>query len=256
MAEVERYESLRNGKIGTVVSKTDTEVILDIEGNQRAIKLDNLKRWYKYCGIVEEADVEAENKQADKIVQLNKRVEKADAPNGDNPPKQDCQPLANKIISYLEKNGCVTKKVSSYVRVRLGDKSVKRNIMEVWWGKKVSNLKIVVRSEALISNKELYELGHTVPPTWMYTLDHIYRFDAGADVATIFKIIDTAIAFEKAYVPKPVGKTKGAKNGTGKINGKTSLASKRKVLGIKSDDEIAKEQEELKENEPQVVAVE
>ena len=35
MAEIERYESLRNGKIGTVVSKSETEVVLNIDGQEK-----------------------------------------------------------------------------------------------------------------------------------------------------------------------------------------------------------------------------
>ena len=100
MAEIERYESLRNGKIGTVVSKSETEVVLNIDGQEKTIKMSNLKRWYKPCGIIEEADVQEENKQADRVDQLNKMVSKPDKQNGDEPPKEDCLKLATKIISY------------------------------------------------------------------------------------------------------------------------------------------------------------
>lgn len=237
--EVMRYESLRNGKIGTVVSRTDSEVVLDIEGNHKTVKLDNLKRWYKPCGIIEQADVDKENELAEKKAKLDKMVSKPDKPNGDEAPKEDCSKLATKIISYLEKNGCVTKKTCSYVRVRLNN--VKRNLMELWYGKKLKGIKIVVRSEAVMGNKKLYDLGRTVPPTHMYTLDHIYKFNNSSDIADIYAIIDTVIVYEKNNPPKP--HPGSGKRGTGKINGRESLAYKRKNLGIKSDDEKQSESE-------------
>lgn len=239
---VERYESLRNGKIGTLVSRTETEVVLDFEGNHKTIKNDNLKRWYKPCGIVEQADVDEANKEASKVDKLNKMVSKPDKPNGDDAPKEDCSQLATKIISYLEKNGCLTKKTCSYTRVRL--EGFKRNIMEVWWGKKLRGLKVVVRSEAIMSNKKLYELGRTVPPTHMYTLDHIYKFNNSTDMADIYAIIDAVIVFEKNNPPK--AHPGSGKRGTGKINGKESLAYKRKNLGIKADDEKEQDIKETK----------
>ncbi len=233
MSEVERYESIRNGKIGTVVSKSDTEVVLDLDGEQRTIKMANLKRWYKPCGIIEEEDVKQENEQASRVELLNKMVSRPDRPNGDEPPKEDCLKLATKIISYLEKNGCLTKKVCSYTRIRL--QGFKRNIMEVWWGKRLKGLKLVVRSEAIIGNKQLYDLGRTVSPTWFYTLDHVYRFNNSSNMADIYAIIDTVIAYEKNYKPKP--HTGARKRGTGKIDGKNTLAYKREILGIKADNE-------------------
>lgn len=233
MAEIERYESLRNGKIGTVVSKSETEVVLNIDGQEKTIKMSNLKRWYKPCGIIEEADVQEENKQADRVEQLNKMVSKPDKPNGDEPPKEDCLKLATKIISYLEKNGCLTKKTCSYTRVRL--EGFKRNIMEVWWGKRLKGVKVVVRSEAIIGNKQLYELGKTVPPTHFYTLDHVYRFNNSSNIADIYAIIDAVIVYEKNYKPK--AHPGSGKRGTGKIDGKNTLAYKREVLGIKADNE-------------------
>lgn len=252
--EVVRYESLRNGKIGTVISRTESEVVLDIEGNHKTVKIANLKRWYKPCGIIEQADVDEENKQASKIDKLNKMVSKPDRPNGDTPPKEDCSKLATKIISYLEKNGCVTKKTCSYVRVRL--EGFKRNLMELWYGKKLKGIKIVVRSEAIMQNKKLYELGRTVPPTHMYTLDHIYKFDNSSDMADIYAIIDAIIVFEKNNPPK--AHPGSGKRGTGKINGKESLAYKRKNLGIKADDEKSETEEVEQSNsqEKQLVAVE
>ena len=250
---VERYESLRNGKIGTVVSRTESEVILDIEGNHKTIKVDALKKWYKPCGIIEEEDVKKENKQASKVEQLNKRIDKADKPNGDNPPKEDCSALANKIITHLEKNGCLTKKTCSYTRIRV--EGAKRNLAELWFGKKLTALKLVVRSEAIRENKELYEMGRTVPPTHMYTLDHIYKFNNSSDVSKIYAILDMAIKYEKTAEKKP--HPGAGKRGTGKIDGKQSLASKRKAQGTKSDDEKAKEQtEEAKAENKQPVAVE
>lgn len=251
MTEVERYESLRNGKIGTVVSRTETEVILDVEGNHKTIKMDNLKRWYKPCGIIEQTDVDKENEQADKKAKLDKMVSKPDKPNGDEPPKEDCLKLATKIISYLEKNGCLTKKTCSYVRVRLN--GFKRNLMELWYGKKLKGIKIVVRSEAVMSNKKLYDLGRTVPPTHMYTLDHIYKFNNSSDIADIYAIIDAVIVFEKNNPPKP--HPGSGKRGTGKVNGKESLAYKRKNLGVKADDEKEEVEEEVVEDK-QPVAVE
>ena len=251
MTEVERYESLRNGKIGTVVSRTETEVILDIEGNHKTIKMDNLKRWYKPCGIIEQADVNKENEQASKKAKLDKMVSKPDKPNGDEPPKEYCSKLATKIISYLEKNGCLTKKTCSYVRVRLN--GFKRNLMELWYGKKLKGIKIVVRSEAVMSNKKLYDLGRTVPPTHMYTLDHIYKFNNSSDIADIYAIIDAVIVFEKNNPPKP--HPGSSKRGTGKVNGKESLAYKRKNLGIKADDEKEEVEEEVV-GDKQPVAVE
>ena len=243
MSEIERYESLRNGKIGTVVSRTETEVVLNIDGQEKTIKMSNLKRWYKPCSIIEEADVKKENEQASRVDQLNKMVSKPDKPNGDLPPKEDCLKLATKIISYLEKNGCLTKKTCTYTRVRL--EGFKRNIMEVWWGKRLTGLKLVVRSEAIINNKKLYELGTTVPPTHFYTLDHIYKFNNSSNMADIYAIIDTVIAYEKNYKPQP---RRGSNTrGKGKVNGKSTLAYKREVLGIKDDNEIKAEQEKQKQ---------
>lgn len=237
----QRYESLRNGTIGTVISENENEVILDFDGLHKTVKMSNLKRWYKVCGIVDEKELEEAKDLADKNAKLVERVNKADKPNGDLPPKEDCSKLANKIISYLEKKGCLTKKTCSYTRVRL--EGHKRNIMEVWWGKKLTGLKIVVRSEAIKPNEELYKLGRTVPPTHCYVLDHIYKFNNSSNIENIYAIIDIVIEFEKNYKPK--AHPGSSKRGTGKVNGRTTLASKREVLGIKDDNELAKEQEEL-----------
>lgn len=87
MIVAERYESLRNGSIGTVVSSTENEVVLDFEGTQKTIKMSNLKRWYKPCGIAKE-DVKQANEQAKKVEQLNKRVSDPSKPNGDLPKKK------------------------------------------------------------------------------------------------------------------------------------------------------------------------
>lgn len=251
MTEVIRYESLRNGKIGKVVSQTDTEVILDFDGDQKTIKMPNLKRWYKPCGLVHQEDVDEENIQAEKKAKLDRMVSSPDKPNGDEPPKEDCSKLAVKILSYLEKQGCLTKKTCTYVRIRL--QGSKRNIMEVWYGKKLRGIKIVVRSEAVLQDKRLYDLGRTVPVSHKYTLDHIYKFNNSSNIADIYAIIDTIIAYEKNNPPKP--HPGSGKRGTGRVNGKQSLAYKRKNLGIKSDDEIAKEQEqkEHEEQEEQII---
>lgn len=237
----QKYESLRNGTIGTVVSQTENEVVLDFDGAQKTIKMSNLKRWYKPCVLTNEEEVNEANELAKKNKKLVERVNKADKPNGDLPPKEDCSQLASKIISYLEKKECLTKKTCSYTRVRL--QGFKRNIMEVWWGKRLTGVKIVVRCEAVINNKKLYEMGKTCPPTHFYVLDHIYKFNNSSNIEDIYAIIDEVITYEKNYKPEP---HQGAnKRGTGKINGKNTLASKRKVLGIKDDMEVAKEQEEL-----------
>ncbi len=182
-----------------------------------------------------------EKKQNEKLAKLEARVNDPNKPNGDAPPKEDCEQLAQKLISYLEKKGCVTKKTCSYTRVRL--ENSKRNIMELWWGKKLTGLKVVVRHEAIKPNKKLFEMGRTVPPTHMYVLDHIYKFNNSTDISDIYAIIDMAVDFEKAYKPKPIDRS--GKNGKGRINGKQSLRSKRESLGIKDDMELAKEQEEL-----------
>lgn len=239
--EVTQYESLRDNSIGTVISRTDNEVVLDFNGKEKTIKISNLKRWYKPCGIVDKEELKEAKDNASKVAKLNARVSKADKPNGDLPPKEDCEKLANKIISYLEKKGCLTKKTCSYTRVRL--EGFKRNIMEVWWGKKLVGIKVVVRHEAVKPNEKLFKMGRTVPPTHMYVLDHIYKFNNSTDIADIYAIIDMVVEFEKNYKPKTEPNKK--KNGTGRINGKQSLKSKRESLGIKDDMELAKEQEEL-----------
>jgi hypothetical protein len=236
-----KYESLRNGAIGTVISENENEVVLDFDGTQKTVKMSNLKRWYKPCGIVDEKELEEAKEMAKKKAKLDARVNDPNKPNGDLPPKEECSQLANKIISYLEKKGCLTKKTCSYTRVRL--EGHKRNIMEVWWGKRLIGIKVVVRSEAILPHKELAQMGRTVPPTHMYVLDHIFKFNNSSKVEEIYKIIDIVVEFEKNYKPKTTPNKQ--KNGTGKINGKQSLKSKREVLGIKSDDELAKEQEEL-----------
>lgn len=242
MTNVEKYESLRNHTIGIVVSQTENEVVLDFDGTQKTVKLSNLKRWYKPCGIIDEEELADAKDKASKTAKLEARVNKPDKPNGDLPPKEDCEKLANKIISYLEKKGCLTKKTCSYTRVRL--EGFKRNIMEVWWGKKLIGIKIVVRHEAVKSDDKLFKMGRTVPLTHMYTLDHIYKFNNSTDIADIYAIIDTVIEFERAY--KPVPQTRqGRKNGDGRINGKQSLKYKRDSLGVKDDNELLKEQEEL-----------
>lgn len=239
--EITQYESLRDHKIGTVVSQTENEVVLDFDGTQKTVKMSNLKRWYKPCGIVDKEELKETKKQNEKVAKLDARVNNPNKPNGDLPPKEDCEKLANKIISYLEKKGCLTCKTCSYTRVRL--EGFKRNIMEVWWGKRLTGIKVVVRHEAVKSNKKLFEMGRTVPPTHMYVLDHIYKFNNSTDIADIYAIVDMVIEFEKNYKPKTEPNRK--KNGTGKINGKQSLKSKRESLGIKDDNELAKEQEEL-----------
>lgn len=236
--EITHYESLRDHSIGKVVSQTDNEVVLDFDGTQKTIKMSNLKRWYKPCGIVEEKHLEAEKKQNEKLKQLEARVNDPNKPNGDLPPKEDVSQLANKIISYLEKKGCVTCKTCSYTRVRL--EGFKRNIMEVWWGKKLTGIKVVVRHEAIKGNKKLFEMGRTVPPTHMYVLDHIYKFNNSTDIADIYAIIDLVIEFERNYKPKAIDRS--GKNGKGRINGKQSLRSKRESLGIKDDIEKAAEE--------------
>lgn len=238
--EITKYESLRDHSIGTVVSKTDNEVVLDFDGVIKTVKMSNLKRWYKPCGIVEEADLKVEKEQNAKLAKLEARVNNPNKPNGDLPPKEDVSQLANKIISYLEKKGCVTCKTCSYTRVRL--EGFKRNIMEVWWGKRLTGLKVVVRHEAIKENKKLFEMGRTVPPTHMYVLDHIYKFNNSTDIADIYAIIDLVVEFEKNYKPKTEPNKR--KNGTGRINGKQSLKSKRDSLGIKDDIEKAQEAKE------------
>lgn len=236
---VAQYESLRDHSIGKVVSQTDNEVVLDFDGTQKTVKVSNLKRWYKPCGIVEEEALSQEKEQAKKLAKLEARVNDPNKPNGDAPPKEDCEKLAQKIISYLEKKGCVTKKTCSYTRVRL--ENSKRNIMEVWWGKRLTGIKVVVRHEAIKSNEKLFAMGRTVPPTHLYVLDHIYKFNNSTDINDIYAIMDLAVDFEKNYKPK--NEPNKRKNGTGKINGKTSLKSKRESLGIKADNEIVQEQQ-------------
>lgn len=236
-----KYESLRNGAIGTVVSETENEVVLDFDGTQKTVKISNLKRWYKPCGIVDEGELKEAKELAKKKEKLDARVNDPNKPNGDLPPKEDCSKLAHKIISYLEKKGCLTCKTCSYTRVRL--EGFKRNIMEVWWGKRLTGIKVVVRSEAILPHKELASLGRTVPPTHMYVLDHIFKFNNSSNIEDIYKIIDIVVEFEKTYKPK--AHPGSGKRGTGKVNGKESLKSKREILGVKSDDELAKEQEEL-----------
>lgn len=236
-----KYESLRNGAIGIVISENENEVVLDFDGTQKTVKMSNLKRWYKPCGIVDEGELKDAKELAKKKEKLDARVNDPNKPNGDLPPKEDCSKLAHKIVSYLEKKGCLTCKTCSYTRVRL--EGFKRNIMEVWWGKRLTGIKIVVRSEAILPHKELAELGRTVPPTHMYVLDHIFKFNNSSNIEDIYKIIDIVVEYEKNYKPK--AHPGSGKTGTGKINGKQSLKSKREVLGVKSDDELAKEQEEL-----------
>jgi hypothetical protein len=236
--EITHYESLRDHSIGKVVSKTDNEVVLDFDGTQKTIKMSNLKRWYKPCGTTEEKDLKAEKSQNEKLAKLEARVNDPNKPNGDLPPKEDVSQLASKIISYLEKKGCVTCKTCSYTRVRL--EGFKRNIMEVWWGKKLTGLKVVVRHEAIKGNKKLFEMGRTVPPTHMYVLDHIYKFNNSTDIADIYAIIDLVVEFEKNYKPKAIDRS--GKNGKGRINGRQSLKSKRESLGIKDDIEKAAEE--------------
>ncbi len=236
-----KYESLRNGAIGVVISENENEVVLDFDGTQKNVKMSNLKRWYKPCSIQDKQELKEAKEVAKKKAKLDARVNDPNKPNGDLPPKEDCSQLASKIISYLEKKGCLTKKTCSYTRVRL--EGFKRNIMEVWWGKRLTGIKIVVRSEAILPHKELASLGRTVPPTHFYVLDHIFKFNNSSNIEDIYKIIDIVIEYERNYKPKTTPNKK--KNQTGKINGKQSLASKREVLGIKSDDELAKEQEEL-----------
>lgn len=236
-----KYESLRNGAIGTVISENENEVVLDFDGTQKTVKMSNLKRWYKPCGIVDEKELEEAKEMAKKKAKLDARVNDPNKPNGDLPPKEDCSQLANKIISYLEKKGCLTKKTCSYTRVRL--EGHKRNIMEVWWGKRLTGIKVVVRSEAILPHKELAQMGRTVPPTHMYVLDHIFKFNLSSKIEDIYAIIDVVVEFEKNYKPK--AHPGSSKRGTGRINGKQSVAAKRKLLGIKDDNELAKEQEEL-----------
>lgn len=239
--EVERYESLRNGSIGTVVSRNENEVVLDFDGVEKTVKMSNLKRWYKPSVYVAPEEIQEVKDNASKTARLEARVNKPDQPNGDLPPKEDCEKLAHKIITYLEKNGCLTKKTRSYTRVRLD--GFKHNIMEVWWGKKLTGIKIVVRHEAIKGDERLFKLGTTCPPTHMYVLDHIYKFNNSSNIADIYAIIDAVIVWEKKYKPEPVRRT--VKNGTGKINGKNTLKSKRESLGIKDDMQLAKEREEL-----------
>lgn len=240
--EITQYESLRDHSIGTVVSQTENEVILDFDGTQKTVKMSNLKRWYKPCGIVDKKELKEAKDMAKKVAKLEARVNDPNKPNGDLPPKEDVSQLASKIISYLEKKGCVTCKTCSYTRVRL--EGFKRNIMEVWWGKRLTGIKIVVRSEAILPHKELASLGRTVPPTHMYVLDHIFKFNNSSNIEDIYKIIDIAVEFEKNYKPKTEPNKK--KNGTGRINGKQSLKSKREVLGIKADNE--KDEEEFEKS--------
>lgn len=240
--EITQYESLRDHSIGTVVSQTENEVILDFDGTQKTVKMSNLKRWYKPCGIVDKKELKEAKDMAKKVAKLEARVNDPNKPNGDLPPKEDVSQLASKIISYLEKKGCVTYKTCSYTRVRL--EGFKRNIMEVWWGKRLTGIKIVVRSEAILPHKELASLGRTVPPTHMYVLDHIFKFNNSSNIEDIYKIIDIAVEFEKNYKPKTEPNKK--KNGTGRINGKQSLKSKREVLGIKADNE--KDEEEFEKS--------
>lgn len=240
--EITQYESLRDHSIGTVVSQTENEVILDFDGTQKTVKMSNLKRWYKPCGIVDKKELKEAKDIAKKVAKLEARVNDPNKPNGDLPPKEDVSQLASKIISYLEKKGCVTCKTCSYTRVRL--EGFKRNIMEVWWGKRLTGIKIVVRSEAILPHKELASLGRTVPPTHMYVLDHIFKFNNSSNIEDIYKIIDIAVEFEKNYKPKTEPNKK--KNGTGRINGKQSLKSKREVLGIKADNE--KDEEEFEKS--------
>lgn len=239
---ITQYESLRDHSIGTVVSQTENEVVLDFDGTQKTVKMSNLKRWYKPCGIVDKQELKEAKDTAKKVAKLEARVNDPNKPNGDLPPKEDVSQLASKIISYLEKKGCVTCKTCSYTRVRL--EGFKRNIMEVWWGKRLTGLKVVVRHEAIKENKKLFEMGRTVPPTHMYVLDHIYKFNNSTDIADIYAIIDLVVEFEKNYKPKTEPNKK--KNGTGKIDGKQSLKSKRESLGIKDDNEKAQEEAQKK----------
>lgn len=240
--EITHYESLRNHQIGKVISQTDTEVVLDFDGTQKTIKMSNLKRWYKPCGLSKEDRQEA-NKNASKTAKLDKLVSKPDKPNGDLPPKEDCEQLATKIISYLEKNDCLTKKTCSYTRVRLN--GYKHNIMEVWWGKRLTGIKIVVRHEAVKDDERLFKMGRVCPPTHMYVLDEVFKFNNSSNIVDIYALVDKVIAWEKNYKPKKEANRQGRKNGDGRINGKQSLKSKRDSLGIKDDKELAKEQEEL-----------
>ena len=76
----------------------------------------------------------------------------------------------------------------------------------------------------------------------MYVLDHIFKFNNSSNIEDIYKIIDIAVEFEKNYKPKTEPNKK--KNGTGRINGKQSLKSKREVLGIKADNEKDEEESE------------
>lgn len=250
--DIKHYESLRDHQIGTVVSESENEVVLDFNGTVKTIKMSNLKRWYKPCGIIEKEDLDKEKQQNEKLKKLEARVNDPNKANGDLPPKEDVSQLANKIISYLEKKGCVTCKTCSYTRVRL--EGFKRNIMEVWWGKRLTGLKVVVRHEAIKANPKLFEMGRTVPPTHMYVLDHIYKFNNSTDIADIYAIIDMVVEFERHYKPKTEPNKR--KNGTGRINGKQSLRSKRESLGIKDDIEKAQEEaEKLKNSKPEVAVV-
>ena len=247
---VTQYESLRDHSIGKVVSATENEVVLDFDGTQKTVKMSNLKRWYKPCGIVDKEELKETKEMNKKVAKLDARVNDPNKPNGDLPPKEDCEKLANKIISYLEKKGCLTCKTCSYTRVRL--EGFKRNIMEVWWGKKLVGIKVVVRHEAVKENKKLFEMGRTVPPTHMYVLDHIYKFNNSTDIADIYAIIDMVIEFEKNYKPKAIDRS--GKNGKGRINGKQSLKSKRESFGIKDDNEKAQEEAEKKANKEKELA--
>lgn len=246
MTEVVRYESLRNGKIATLVRKTDTEVVLDFDGVEKTIKMSNLKRWYKVCSIVDEQELAEAKESADKNAQLIKMVSKPDRPNGDEltPPKQDCSKLVAKIITYLEGKGCLTKKTCSYTRIRIPNS--KRNVMEVWWGKRVKGVKIVVRCEAIMQDERLFNMGKTYSPIHFYVLDHYYKFDNSSNIEDIYKIIDIVIAYEKAHKPKEFTRL-GSKNGTGRINGKNTLRSKREILGIETPGDVERKQKELQQ---------
>jgi hypothetical protein len=230
----QRYESLRNGTIGTVVSENENEVVLDFNGKLKTIKRSNLKTWYKPLSFVDPEEVAFVTERGENMAKIMARLNKPDQPNGDVPPKPDCTPIIQKLLNYLDARDCVYKVTKYYIRVRL--KYSPGNIMEIHPTKYMKSFRIILRSEAIIHNEKLFKMGKVSPLKNFYALDFTIGVNGYTDITELYAIADAVIKYESEHKTKF---NRGVrKKGTGRINGYNTLAYKRDLFGIKDDIEM------------------
>lgn len=221
------FKSYKTGKIGTVVDITDSGCVLDVGGSHRTVMGSNLKKNWKFIPHTGE-ELDKIKEQADKLPQVNtQKVEVVVVDNGDDPPKPKLTEEYNKFKTYLERKGCTFKYLSSYERVRFG----RGNVFEIRFSRLHTVLTITCRFEALKHDDELLSLGTTVPETHYYTLDHKIQINKGQDMQKIYRIVDACLDHERKLRNEEKKKFPKAKNGKNRIDGKPTLAYKRRERG-------------------------